>query len=137
MKRIKTMLEKNINRVISMLMILILTMGLIGTNYRDVNAATIHTINNSLLDTVKSVSNVKLNSSTLADYEWKKGIDGKKEGDRFYLPIKSMQTSFSYDSPLKLYFENVMTINGRNINAQMSIDRVDVSIPFCIGGVEQ
>ena len=108
MKRIKTMLEKNINRVISMLMILILTMGLIGTNYRDVNAATIHTINNSLLDTVKSVSNVKLNSSTLADYEWKKGIDGKKEGDRFYLPIKSMQTSFSYDSPLKLYFENVM-----------------------------
>lgn len=79
MKRIKTMLEKNINRVISMLMILILTMGLIGTNYRDVNAATIHTINNSLLDTVKSVSNVKLNSSTLADYEWKKGIDGKKD----------------------------------------------------------
>ncbi len=136
MKRIKTMLEKNINRVISMLMILILTMGLIGTNYRDVNAATIHTINNSLLDTVKSVSNVKLNSSTLADYEWKKGIDGKKEGDRFYLPIKSMQTSFSYDSPLKLYFENVMTINGRNINAQMSIDRVDVSIPYGIGGEE-
>lgn len=136
MKRIKTMLEKNINRVISMLMILILTMGLIGTNYRDVNAATIHTINNSLLDTVKSVSNVELNSSTLADYEWKKGIGGKKEGDRFYLPIKSMQTSFSYDSPLKLYFENVMTINGRNINAQMSIDRVDVSIPYGIGGEE-
>ena len=140
MKTLLNKLKRNkCQRILAIAMILMLMAGLLPNyKFNDVYGSAVNKIPDSSLDVLRDVSEVKLNWSTYDKHEWGEGINGRlsvgpavygTERHVFSIPMMSY-SGFVCSNPLKLYFKNVMTINGRAINAVMSVDSLTVSAPY-------
>lgn len=138
MKNIKAMLKGRFSGVISMLMVLILTIGLIGINYKNVSAAAVHIIPNSNIEAVKGMTPVILGGDNLISYEWNPAMTGM--GNAYEYPtgtgksfavkantVTGKMYSIREDNGLLvLKFSDVMRINKRAVNATITIKEIKI-----------
>ena len=109
-----------------------------GEGFR-ADASGVHTIpGTGYLNSIKAARSLNISRSTLSSYTYNNGISGKRVNytdnggaptTQFTVPLSDESKAYTYSNPLTLNFSNVGTINGRQLDATVSVTSVKISKP--------